>query len=85
MESKKTFITSEERRLIQAFNYEQKREFEQEERYKEAVARLKGENYEPQPFGGVDEEIALDAVRRGWKSGLAKAFEKKARKEGWAR
>lgn len=79
----KTFITQEERRLIKAFQYEQQREFEQDERYKEAVARLKGENYEPQPFPGVDEEIALDAVRRGWKSGLDRAFERKARREGW--
>ncbi|MBR6456792.1 MAG: hypothetical protein IKT22_07460 [Prevotella sp.] len=81
----KTFISEEERRLMKAFEYERKFEHNQNELSKQARARLRGETYEPQPFGGVDEEIALDAVRRGWKSGLDRAFEKKARKEGWAR
>lgn len=79
----KTYISAEERRLIKAFEYERKMEHKQNELNKQARARLRGEVYEPQPFAGVDEEIALDAVRRGWKSGLDRAFAKKARREGW--
>lgn len=80
-----TYITPEERKQMKSFEYERKREHERNELNKQHCARLRGEVYEPQPFGGVDEAIALDAVRRGWKSPLDKFFEKKARKEGWAR
>ena len=79
----KTYISDEERRLMKSFEYERKLEFERNELNKQACARLRGENYEPQPFGGVDEAVALDAVRRGWKSPLDRAFEKKAKREGW--
>lgn len=68
---------------MQSFVNEQQREHEREELAKAADARLRGEAYEPQQFAGIDEAIALDAVRRGWKSPLDKAFERKARKEGW--
>jgi hypothetical protein len=79
----KSYITDEERRAIKSFEYERKREHDRNELNKQNCARLRGEVYEPQPFAGVDEEIALDAVRRGWKSPLQKAFEKKSKKEGW--
>ena len=79
----KTYISDEERRHMRAFEYERKLEHNRNESDKQARALLRGETYEPQPFAGVDEEIALDAVRRGWKSGLDRAFAKKARREGW--
>ena len=78
-----TYITDQERKQMKAFEYERKMEHDRNELNKQHCARLRGETYEPQPFGGVDEEIALDAVRRGWKSPLQKAFEKKSKKEGW--
>lgn len=79
----KTYITDEERRAIKSFEYERQREHDRNELNKQHCARLRGETYEPQPFGGVSEEIALDAVRRGWKSPLQQAFDRKSRKEGW--
>lgn len=81
----KTYITDEERRLMKSFEYERQREHERNELNKQHCARLRGEEYEPQLFGGVSEEIALDAVRRGWKSQLDRMFEKKAKREGWAK
>ena len=81
----KTYITDQERKQMKAFEYERKMEHDRNELSKQNCARLRGEVYEPQPFMGVSEEIALDAVRRGWKSPLDKFFEKKARREGWAK
>lgn len=81
----KTYISDEERRAMKSFENERQREHDRNELNKQHCARLRGETYEPQPFGGVSEEIALDAVRRGWKSPLQKAFDRKSRKEGWAK
>lgn len=81
----KTYVSEEERKQMKAFEYERKLEHDRNELNKQHSARLRGEIYEPQQFGGVDEEIALDAVRRGWKSPLDKFFEKKAKREGWAK
>ena len=81
----KTYISDQERKQMKSFAYERQREHDRNELNKQHCAQLRGEVYEPQPFAGVDEAIALDAVRRGWKSQLDRMFEKKAKREGWAK
>lgn len=68
---------------MQSFINEQRREHEFAEAQRAAAAKNKGEEYVEKAFEGIADEVALDAVRRGWKSQLEKRFERKARMEGW--
>lgn len=77
------YITAEERTKLASFMREQEDRWNQQESEKMYAARAKGNDYEPQPFAGFDQGAALTAIRSGWKSRLSRAFERKARREGW--
>lgn len=77
------FVTQHEKERVASFIREQQAEWDEQERQKMYAERLKGVEYEPQPFPGFDEATALQAVRNGWKSKLDLAFERKRKQEKW--
>lgn len=78
-------VTQAEKERIALFINEQREEWNREEQNKALLAAREHKSYEPQPFPGFSEEVALRAIRSGWKSNLDKMFERKARREGWAK
>ena len=78
-------VTAEERERIKLFISEQKQDWEREESNKFLLAQREGKEYVKREFPGFSEEVALRAIRSGWKSNLDKLFERKARREGWAK
>lgn len=78
-------ITIQEKERVQMFVAEQRQQWDAEERHKAFLAERKGEQYEPRPFPGFDENAALQAVRSGWQSQLDKMFAKKFKREGITR
>ena len=79
----KICITQQEQARVASFIREQENEWDERERATMYNERLKGKDYEPQPFPGFDEATALQAVRNGWKSKLDLAFERKRKQEKW--
>lgn len=77
------FVTQNEKERVASFIRQQEDEWNEQERAKMYSERLKGIDYEPQPFPGFDEATALQAVRNGWKSRLDLRFEKKRKQEKW--
>ena len=75
-------MTTQERERVQMFVAEQQAEWDAEERHKAFLAHRRGEQYEPQPFPGFDENAALQAIRNGWESQLDRLFKKKFKREG---
>ena len=75
-------MTKQEKERVEMFVAEQRQEWDAEERHKEFLAGKRGEEYEPRPFPGFDENAALQAVRSGWQSQLDQMFDKKFKREG---
>ena len=76
-------ITPQEKERVATFIREQESEWNAQEQQTMFAARVKGEDYEPRPFPGFDENVALAQVRAGWKSKLEQRLAHKAKKEGW--
>ena len=75
--------TEREKERVATFIREQEAEWNAQEQQTMFAKRLQGKDYEPRPFPGFDENVALAQVRNGWKSKLEMRFEAKKRKEGW--
>ena len=76
-------MTAQERERVQMFISEQKSDWEREESNKFLLAQREGKEYVKREFPGFSEEVALRAIRSGWKSQLDKLFDAKRKSEKW--